>query len=112
MKVLIAVNDLIMDSKICNRAESRGIAVAHLSAPESYAPLTPKDYDWVILGLSDFPEGSERLIKEIKKYSAAKILAFGPHVQKDILEAALRAGCDRVVPNSALEAALEELFSV
>lgn len=39
-----------------------------------------------------------------------RVLAFGPHVRKDLLQAARDAGADEAIPNAAFDHALPEIL--
>jgi DNA-binding NarL/FixJ family response regulator len=47
----------------------------------------------------------------IRAATAARIIGFGAHVERDLLTAARAAGCDQVLPRSAFFARLPDLIA-
>jgi hypothetical protein len=94
--VLIATADLVFRSKLEAVARAAGFEpVREGTAPVAVVELAR-------------PGAIERI--ETLVQGGARVLAFGPHVLGDLLEAATRAGAS-AVPNSGVERALRDALA-
>jgi hypothetical protein len=111
--VLAVVRDLFFGSRIARAALALGVQVVMVreraDLPRLIAAHRPRallvdlavGWDWA----SDLPAARAAATAPLS------ILAFGPHRQAELLRAAHAAGCDRVVTNAKLTAALPQLLA-
>lgn len=112
--VVVALEDLFFTAKFEETARRLGVAltVAHawhdvLAAVRAQRPAL------VILDLeADACRPAEviRAIKGDPDVAATPLLGYHAHVRDDVRAAALQAGCDEVLPRSALSARLPDLL--
>jgi hypothetical protein len=67
------------------------------------------DPDVVLVDLGR--RGVLEALPAVREATAARIIGFGPHVERELLTAALAAGCDQVVARSAFFGRLSELIA-
>lgn len=87
MQIHLDTPDLMTRVRLESRWRSAGATVTSSQAPEHP--------DWVVVDLG--ARGVEALTDWRARYPDAKILAFGPHVEGEMLKAARQAGADEVV---------------
>jgi hypothetical protein len=119
--ILYAAADLIWATKIKATAEALGLAARPVRTLEMlHARLAdcPEAKSLMV----DLDKGEEglALIAALRAYEAAnagtgqgrrlRVLAWGPHVAKDLLQAARDAGADDVLTRGALEHNMEEVL--
>ena len=116
--IVYCCQDLIFATKI--RATADAISVA--ARPVRDAAMLQNRLDRIDDGkpngpvtalLVDLETGEEglRLIDQAKEHNAAiAVVAFGPHVATEALQAARERGADEVLPRSAFTARLPELL--
>ena len=63
----------------------------------------------VVLDLSAAGPGVEELVAAGRRYGS-RVIAFGPHVQKELLARAQRAGCDAVYTNARFKTQTDEIL--
>lgn len=112
--VWLIENDLIFESRIQAQADAVGTAVkifpALAEALDGCEALPARLL--VNLTLID-PLGLPRLAAWRAGLAAPPtIIAYGPHVEADLLRAARQAGCDTVVPRSEFVKRLGEFLTV
>lgn len=103
--------DLIFTSKVIGTARALGFTGVTAAGPQRGLELirdrTPK---LVVIDLTcpevDRPETLAALAAAAPV--GGRVVAFGPHVEGDLLRAALHAGCDPVLPRSRFTARLPE----
>ncbi|MBR9990399.1 MAG: response regulator [Gemmatimonadetes bacterium] len=110
--VVAVVNDLMFGSRIRSAAAHAGVSstfvrnATDLLAAAAGADLLLLDLDtrWL-----DAP-GVIAALKKDPATASVSIVAFGPHVSADVLEAARTAGADRVLARSAFVRLLPALL--
>jgi hypothetical protein len=114
--ILYLAADLLWASKIKATAEALGLACRPVRTPEMLdARLADCD---VAALLVDLDKGEEALgfIARLKGPAATprergvRVVAFGPHVAKDLLQRARDAGANDVLTRGALEHNLEDVL--
>ena len=110
MTGLLVCDDLIFTSRVTTTARAKGLTVAAVkSAEEAVRRAREAPPACVIVDLhtaADVPA----LIAGLRAACPAmpRVVAYGSHVNKDLLQAARDAGCDVVLPRSKFAAGLEE----
>lgn len=110
--VVAVVNDLMFGSRIRGAASQVGVAVVfarssdalHEQAAGAGLVLVDLDTRWLDV------DADIRRLKTDAATSSATIVAFGSHLQTEILTAARAAGADRVMARSAFVKVLPELL--
>ena len=114
--ILYAAADLIWATRIKGVADSLGIACR---PARDLAMLEARLADCQVTALLvDLDKGEDgiALIRRAKAVAAApgsraiRVLAWGPHVQKDLLQSARDAGADDVMTRGAFDHTLAELL--
>lgn len=117
--LLYAAADLIWASKIKGVADAVGVAARPVRTMEMLearlAELPPGSEGGVVALLVDLDKGDEglALIRRIKADAATKgvrVLAWGPHVAKDLMQAAREAGADDVLTRGAFDHSMDEVL--
>ncbi len=102
---LLLCDDLLFASRVTGTAQDLGWAVKAVRRREDLLPEVHREKSpCVILDLS-FPDlRLEELVKELSQATTPppRLAAFGPHVDVEALERARQAGCNPVLPRSAL----------
>ncbi|HRX85010.1 MAG TPA: hypothetical protein P5572_08330 [Phycisphaerae bacterium] len=106
------ITDLIFRSRIELAARAAGAAVATVTSARGLAPrLAEGNVRLVIVDL-DLPEDDvTAAIDAARAAGVERIVAYYPHVQKDLAERAKTAGATLVLPRSAFVAQLPELLA-
>jgi DNA-binding NarL/FixJ family response regulator len=110
--VLALLGDLMLESRVDGVSRRLGLrfrSVAQLSAlPAAIAEETPAA---IVLDLASPAFPLEPTLEAIHGAGGqARVIAFFPHVQKSLGEAASAAGCTTVVPRSRFVAELQSLI--
>ena len=112
--VLALVNDLFFYSKIRQTAKQLGLEMQSADAAQLRAQAQERAPHVVLVELG--PGGLDETLRGVKalKDDAAlaglRVVAFGSHVQTDVLDAARAAGCDEVYARSEFTARLPEIL--
>ncbi|MBI4506591.1 MAG: hypothetical protein HY691_13730 [Chloroflexi bacterium] len=112
--VLAVVRDLFFGNRIAHAAEALGARVVFVRQRADLPRLVAEHRPRALL--LDLAAPGWTWADDLPAARAAAggplyILAFGPHAQADLLRAARAAGCERVVANSKLAAALPTLLA-
>jgi CheY-like chemotaxis protein len=109
--ILYAAADLIWASKIKATADALGLAARPVRTPEMLAARLADTAPTALL--VDMDKGEEALAL-IRQARAAlpwlAIVAFGPHVAKELLQSAREAGASDVLTRGALEHNMEDVL--
>lgn len=105
--VLYRISDLILRSRIEQIAYNRGFRVINASSIKNLPPI--KDF-FLVCDLVIVQNEIENLVEDTR-LARATIVGFYPHVNKVLKVQAISAGVKHVVPRSALESSLKNLFS-
>ena len=110
---IAVVTDLIFQSRITGTAAQAHVAcrvVRDVQALES--ALVEQSAKLVLIDLSVESVGVKELVDSVRQHvPAARIVAFGSHVDREVLDAAAQAGADDVLPRSAFVRLLPALLS-
>ncbi len=113
--ILIGVNDFFFLAKITQTAKTLGVPILVAKSAEEilYQVSTCKPQKLLL----DLNATACRPLEIIQKMKAdpdsrsIEIVGYLSHVQKELKEAALEAGCDRVLPRSTFTEKLAELLT-
>lgn len=111
-RVLAIVDDLMVRSRL-EVARPDATELLFLADPADLARQLEPPPDLVLVGLAATRADWEALVRAIRAGDAGAhlpIVAFGPHKDLELRRRALAAGVDRVLANSALQAALPGLL--
>ena len=111
--ILYSAADLIWATKIKATADALGLPARPVRTIEMLeARLAEGGVKALVVDL-DKGEDALALIRRVKEDAAIKsirVLAWGPHVAKDLLQAARNAGADDVLTRGAFDHAMEEIL--
>jgi CheY-like chemotaxis protein len=114
--ILYLASDLLWASKIKGHADALGLPCRPVRTMEM---LEDRLADCEVASLivdMDKPEEALAMIRRLRDASASashraiRILAFGPHVAKDLLQSARDAGADGVMTRGAFDRDLSDLL--
>lgn len=110
---IVIVDDLLFRSKIQAAADRLGAAVALPGSPEqAVAEAQAAPGSSVIIDLNHGSWDPLQLVRSIRQADAgARVTGFCSHVQTGLAAQARTAGCDTVLPRSALVQQLPELLA-
>jgi DNA-binding response OmpR family regulator len=112
-RVLLVSGDLMSGSWIGGPAKQAGLAVdVATSLSDGLQKAAASDYRLVIIDLA-FARGkiAELASAARTRSPSAEVIAFGPHVQDALLEAAQAAGCDRVLTRGQFSAHVAKILA-
>jgi len=102
MRVAAYVPDLMDRSRVDAAARGAGATVSHAGAPGGLDPTA----DLVVVDL-----GRPGVLDVLASHSAQRTVGFASHVDRDLLRAARRAGCQTVLTRSAFFSRLGSLLA-
>ncbi len=114
--ILYFATDLLWASKIKGAGDALGLACRPVRNVEMLAARLADSAPTAILIDLTTPDTALALIGWLRgpragaAERAVRILAFGPHVEKDLFQQARDAGADDVVPRGALDPNLEDVL--
>ncbi|MBX3409731.1 MAG: hypothetical protein KF859_07575 [Phycisphaeraceae bacterium] len=114
--ILYLASDLIWASKIRATADALGIPVRPVRSLEMLEARLADSSPAALLADLDAPEAALSLIARLRahwaddKARAVRIIAWGPHVEKDLLQQARDAGADDVLTRGAFDHNLEHIL--
>jgi CheY-like chemotaxis protein len=112
--ILAAVDDLMFKVKILETARQVGVRVATAStAADALARARAEKPALIILDLHSGPCAPTEVLKALKAdpdLRAIPTLGYFSHVEAEVGQRALEAGCDEVLPRSAFSARLPDLL--
>ena len=114
--VLALVNDLFFYSKIRQTAQQLGLELAGADDEKLTQQAAERSPRTVVVELSagralERAMNAVRSLKADAAGSSVRVVAFGSHVQTDVLDAARAAGCDEVYARSEFTARLPEILA-
>jgi CheY-like chemotaxis protein len=107
---LVLCDDLIFFSRIAGAARAAGLSVRQVKTTAELIALAREHAPGgVILDLQNPGLELPALLAELRAACPAmpRVIAYGSHVEAEVLRAARQAGCDRVMPRSQFVAELE-----
>jgi CheY-like chemotaxis protein len=108
--VLALVNNLMFSVKIRDVANTMGGHVTLVADNEEMLEKLDIRPSLLILDLTAVKEGWQEVVAKAKE-AGVPVLAYGPHVEVELRQAAEAAGCDEVVANSKLNLELPNLLA-
>lgn len=127
MSAIALITDLIFATKIKSTADEVGIPLSIVQSPEALEAAAAAGLNFAIIDLNAEGIDPIRAIRRCKDASVQHVdqtatspdetsarpmvIAFGAHVQKDLIQAAEQAGADLVLPRSRFSAELPDLFA-
>ena len=114
MSALLLSSDLMLSSKVAAAGQRSGVGVTmamSVAALVDKAVATPVAV--VILDLGTPGVDPAALVPQLRSLAQPPraIVAFGPHVQTEKLEAAAAAGCDEVFSRGQFHAQADEILT-
>ena len=113
-KVLAAVDDLFFWTKIEAAACHIGVQLEQaIDAAQFEERLAAQAPDLIIVDLNSeacAPIAAIKRIKSDPRLQTVPVIGFLSHVQVELAQAAIAAGCDRVLPRSKFSASLPEIL--
>lgn len=111
-RVLIVSSDLFFSSQLRSATERAGAAADIVMDAAQAASRAQSDrFDALIIDLEAPGLNLKPLLGSLPIEGRPRVIAFGPHVQEQRLEAARAAGCDQVVSRGQIARGLPELLS-
>jgi DNA-binding NarL/FixJ family response regulator len=112
--VLVAVDDLLFSSKIRTVARQAGVEVSFARTPADILERARADRPRLIIfdlnsGKTD-PVDTIAALKGDPALAHIPTLGFASHVHADLINAARRAGAERVLPRSAFAGNLADIL--
>lgn len=109
--VLFLTNDMMFSSRVLGAASALGIECKLIGQPQQLAGLSAGDCRLALVDLGLQPLDLPATVAAIRAAApAAKIVAFGPHVDEQLLARATSSGCDLVLPRSQFHKQYVELL--
>jgi hypothetical protein len=111
--ILYAAADLVWASKIKATADALGVAARPVRTSDMLAARLADTQPVALLVDLDKGEEGLALIAQLRadiNYGKIRVLAWGPHVAKDLLQAARDRGADEVLTRGAFDHSLEEIL--
>ena len=112
MKVLAAIHDLMFSSKV--NAAAKGKALAWLPRGTRVVDQVAKDKpDVLLIDLAAPALDSVNAVAALKGDPATKdvtVIGYADHTREDLIDAARKAGCDRVMSKGEFARRLPEIL--
>jgi hypothetical protein len=109
--VLVLSPDLMAVSSISSAARQAGWTAQSIAQPAQVLDKTTADLKLLIIDLAAVQPPLKGLLEQARLLApGVAVVAFGPHVQADLLQAAQEAGCDRVCTRGEFMRGLATLF--
>lgn len=108
---LLLTSNLFFSSKLTGTAQALGLAVdAVMRADQVAVRVATGGYRCVFIDLGFPGLNIAELIQSLPAEPPVRRIAFGPHVETALFDAARAAGCDDVLPHSRFSGQLPELL--
>lgn len=108
--ILYAAADLLWASKIKATADALGLPARPVRTPEMLAARLADTQPTALLIDLDKDDALALLVQARQAAPSLRIVAFGPHVAKDLLQSARDAGANDVMTRGALEHHMEDVL--
>jgi ActR/RegA family two-component response regulator len=102
-EVFLLSDDLVFASRVAGQAEARGAGCLRIpTVRDLEALLCRRTPDLVIVDLALAGPDLGRLVDAVRRgrLNSPRIVAYGPHVDAELLRDARQLGCDVVLPRS------------
>jgi DNA-binding NarL/FixJ family response regulator len=101
VQVLFHTADLMFSSRVLGAASALGLGLKIVPTAAAAADAAGESTQLVLIDLTQPGIEITSAVENIRdRAPAAKIIAFGPHVDEDLLSRAATAGCDAVLTRS------------
>ena len=113
--VLAVVNDIFFQAKISGAAKQAGVTLKYVTSEQSLLDNARTNPSLIVFDLNFAAVDPVQLIKKVKadpELGRIPMLGYLSHVQTDLQQAAIAAGCDQVMPRSAFSMNLNQIMSV
>ena len=110
MKALLFCGDLFFSSRVSPTAERAGYDLQVAMNAADFAARLEDDTKLVLVDLGSSGDIGATVATVRQQAASAKIIAFGPHVQTGLLQAAQAAGCDSVMSNGQFDQNMLAIF--
>ncbi len=108
---VLACDDFFFETRICDTAKELGRNVRSFTEIERIAEvLSTETVTLLLIDLSSMSGCLDELPRFRKRAPKLKVIAFGSHVQVDLLKRAREAGCDAVMPRSRFTGELVKIL--
>ena len=108
---VLACNDFFFETRICDTAKELNSEVRCLSDLNKIAELlSNENVALLLIDLSSMSNCLDELPRLRELASKLTVIAFGSHVQTDLLKQARKAGCNSVMPRSRFTNELASLL--
>jgi len=113
MTLLLLSADLMCSSRVCGAAERIGSGALTASSTAMLLEQLPSEsLTLVVLDLNTPGLDVSELVPQVRRAAPSlPILAFGPHVHSQRLQAASESGCDLVVSRGQFHAQMDEILT-
>ncbi len=112
--VVLIEDDLFFSSKIENLLKSSSYEIHTFSKTENALDSLKENIpDLILINLASSNLNALNVISEIKTKGNLKtipLIGYCGHTQKELIEKALKLGCDKVLPNSVMVSGLSKLL--
>jgi Response regulator containing a CheY-like receiver domain and a GGDEF domain len=112
--VLAVVNDLFFSAKISGAAKLTGVSLKYVTNEQDLWEKAQANPSLIVFDLNFSSVEPVRLIEKLKSDPALKripLLGYLSHVQVDLQQRAMEAGCDQVMPRSSFSMNLNQILS-
>ena len=100
MSAVLASSDMMVSSRVMSTARQAGVPLAIALSAGDLKDRLSGETRLVMLDLSQRGMTAAEVVGAIRQCApAARIIAFGPHVDEELLASARDAGCDAVMSN-------------
>jgi len=111
--ILLLINDLIFETKIRSTARAIGLEVETARSAAAFGKAVPlRSYAGFIVDLDAGPDAIDAIQATRSSPTCPELVAFGSHVQTELLAAARQAGADQVMPRSRFAAELPAMLTM
>ena len=113
MSVLFLTSDLMIASQVEGAAERCDVPLKVVASTEALAQKCQADeVTLILIDLGFAGLELKEIVSSVEDAGSARptVVAFGPHVHANRLEAARAAGCDEVMSRGALCAQIDDLL--
>ncbi len=108
---VLACSDFLFETRICDTARELGREVRCFSEADEIAELlSTESVSLLLIDLSTMSNCLEELPRYRSVSPKLMVIAFGSHVQTDLLKRAREADCDTVMPRSRFTSELVKLL--
>lgn len=113
MNALLITTDLMIASHVEGAAKRQAASLDVVSYADAIQRVQHESPELVAVDLSTMPGDLLHELQHLRKHcgTQTKLLAFGPHVHREKLDAARAAGCDLVLSRGEFHARVDQLLA-